>query len=151
MINIIHYTSAYKEVFKAINLEWLDGFALTESHDLQILNDPEETILKTGGSIFLAKSGDEIVGTAAIIYEGNNMFELAKMAVIPAFQGRGISKMLLQKCIDVAKEKGGKKMILFSNSRLKTALSLYEKNGFRFVEATDSPFETADVKMELYL
>lgn len=151
MIEIIQYTSQYKNSFKAINLEWLDGFGLTESHDLQILNDPEATILKTGGSIFLAKSEDEIVGTAAIIYEGNDMFELAKMAVVPAFQGKGISKLLLQKCINEAKQKGGRKMILFSNSRLKTALSLYEKNGFHFVDPEDSPFETADIKMELYL
>jgi len=47
------------------------------------------------------------------------------------------------------KELGGKKLILFSNHQLQTALKLYEKYGFKNVEVTDSPFETADVKMEL--
>lgn len=35
--------------------------------------------------------------------------------------------------------------------RLETALKLYEKYGFRHVEVTGAPFETADVKMELIL
>jgi hypothetical protein len=34
---------------------------------------------------------------------------------------------------------------------LKTALALYEKYGFQHVAVEDSPFATADVKMELVL
>jgi hypothetical protein len=34
---------------------------------------------------------------------------------------------------------------------LQTALGLYEKFGFQHIEVLDSPFETADVKMELHL
>ena len=43
------------------------------------------------------------------------------------------------------------KLILFSNSQLTTAISLYEKYGFKHIAATDSPFLTADIKMELSL
>jgi ribosomal protein S18 acetylase RimI-like enzyme len=151
MIEIIPYSDEYASVFKVMNLEWLDKYNLTESHDLLILNDPKGTIIDNGGAIFLARSGDEIVGSAAIINEGHDTYELAKMTVSTAFQGKGISKLLLEKCIEAAKERNAKKIILFSNSQLQTAISLYKKYGFKHVDVTDAPFLTADIKMELSL
>lgn len=151
MIEIIPYSDEYASVFKQLNLEWLDKYNLTESHDLLILNDPKGTIIDNGGVIFLAKSGDEIVGSAAIINEGHDTYELAKMTVAPVFQGKGISKLLLEKCLEAAKEKNAKKIILFSNSQLQAAISLYKKYGFKHVDVTGAPFLTADIKMELSL
>lgn len=148
-IEIIEYQSRYAADFRKLNLEWLDKHHLTESHDLMVLDNPEETILLPGGAIFLAREGDTIVGTAAIMKEHGNEFELAKMAVAPQWQGRGISKKLIEKCLEKAKSLGARKISLFSNHQLTTALSLYEKFGFRHVDVTDSPFATADVKMEL--
>ena len=151
MIEIIDYRDEYEADFKKLNLEWLDKYSLTESHDLEILNDPRKMILDTGGCIFLAKSGNEIVGSSALIHEGQGLYELAKMAVTTAFQGKGISKMLIEKCLAAAKKFKAAKLILFSNSQLTTASSLYEKYGFKHIAATDSPFLTADIKMELSL
>ena len=149
MIEIIEYNDKYHSDFKRLNLEWLDKYNLTESHDLIILNDPQGIVLNNGGFIWLAKAGDEIVGTAGILNEGSRIFELIKMCVAESWRGRGISKLLIETCLQKAKDLGGKKLILFSNHQLKTALKLYEKYGFKNVEVKDSPFETADVKMEL--
>ncbi|MBG9377252.1 GNAT family N-acetyltransferase [Panacibacter sp. DH6] len=151
MIEIIPYSDEYAAVFKVMNLAWLDHYNLTESHDLLILNNPRKTILESGGAIFLAKAGDEIVGSAAIINEGEGVFELAKMTVTAPFQGKGISKMLLEKCIETARLLHATKLILFSNSQLTTAIALYRKYGFTHVSVTDAPFLTADIKMELSL
>lgn len=149
MIEIIEYSDEYKSEFKKLNLEWLDKYNLTESHDLLVLNDPIGTIINRGGFIWLAKSGNEIIGTAALMNEGHGTYELAKMSVTEKWQGRGISKTLIENCLKKAREIGAKKISLFSNHQLKTALKLYEKYGFRNVEVINSPFETADVKMEL--
>lgn len=151
MIEIIQFEEKYAQVFKELNLYWLDLYHLTEQPDLDVLDNPVNTILEPGGYIFLAKEGDEIVGSAALIHEHDNMYELAKMAVTPAFQGKGISKLLIEKCMEKAKEVGASKLLLYSNSQLKTALKLYEKYGFVYIPVTDSPFATADVKMELVL
>lgn len=146
---IIEYEDRYQQDFKRLNLAWLDRYDLTESHDLLVLNDPVGTIINRGGFIWLAKAGDEIVGTAALMNEGHGIFELAKMSVTEKWQGKGISKLLIETCLNKAKEIGSKKLTLFSNHQLLTALKLYEKYGFRHVEVKDSPFATADVKMEL--
>lgn len=114
-----------------------------------VLNNPQGKILEQGGIIYLAKEGDEVVGTAALIHEGHNVYELAKMSVTKNWQGKGISKQLLEACLAKAREMGAEKVELFSNHRLKNALKLYEKYGFEYIEIKNSPFETADIKMEL--
>lgn len=151
MVEIIAFENKYQPDFYRLNIVWLDKYNLTESHDLEILNHPEATIINNGGFIWLAKSADEIVGSAALIKEADGIFELAKMAVADAHQGKGISKLLIENCIAKAKEIGVKKLELFSNHQLTTALGLYEKYGFHHVAVTNSPFTTADVKMEMDL
>ena len=150
-VTILEYESAYADDFRKLNLEWLDHYHLTESHDLMVLNDPEGTIIRRGGAIFLAECNGEIVGSAALMPEEPGVYELVKMAVTKKYQGRGISKMLIEKCLEKAKDFRAKRITLFSNHQLLAALSLYEKYGFRHVEVKHSPFETADVKMELEL
>jgi putative acetyltransferase len=151
MIEIIEFEDTYAAAFKTMNLEWLDKYHLTESHDLMVLNDPRGTIIDNGGCIFLAREGEEIAGSAALMKEHEAVYELAKMTVTKKYQGRGISKLLLQRCLQEAKSIQAKKIILFSNHQLQTALKLYEQFGFRHIPVEDSPFLTADVKMELLL
>jgi N-acetylglutamate synthase-like GNAT family acetyltransferase len=151
MIEIIDYSGEYANDFRALNLEWLDKYNLTESHDLEVINHPKESILDRGGYIFLAKEGEKIIGTAGIANEGDSVYELVKMTVAPAFRGRGISKMLIEKCLEKARELKAKKVFLYSNSQLQTAISLYKKYGFVHVDASNSPLVTADIKMEMTL
>jgi putative acetyltransferase len=151
MIEIRNYESRYQQDFKRLNLEWLEKYNLTETHDLEILDDPEGTVTNGGGCIFLATDGEKVVGTAGLAKEHEGVYELVKMAVDPEYRGQGISKILLDRCLTEAKNLNAKKVFLFSNSQLQTAIKLYGKYGFRHVEVTDSPMLTADVKMELVL
>lgn len=148
---IIGYDHRHQEVFKALNSEWLYKYNLMESHDLEMLDDPDKFILRNGGVIYLALFEDQIVGSAALIREHDTIYELAKMSVATDHRGKGVSKLLIEKCLSEAKRLKASKIILFSNSQLKTAIILYEKYGFRHVAVEDSPFLTADVKMELVL
>lgn len=150
-VEIIAYETMYAGDFKKINLEWLDKYGLTEEADLLMLDHPEREILGTGGVIYLAKVGGSVAGSAALINEGNGVFELAKMAVTDDHKGKGISKLLIEKCLEKAKELEAKKIYLQSNSLLTTALGLYEKYGFKHVPVVDSHYATADVRMEKIL
>ncbi len=149
MIEIVLYKSKWHDAFRTLNLEWLTKYNLCEEADMLVLNDPQGMILDKGGVIYLAKVEEEIVGSAALINEGHYVYELAKMSVTESWQGKGISKLLLEACLKKAKELEAKKVELFSNHQLKNALKLYEKYGFEYIELKNSPFETADIKMEL--
>lgn len=151
MITISAYEDQYQPDFRRLNMEWLEKYALTEPHDLEVLDDPRGAVLNKGGFIFLAFDGPKVIGTAGLYREPDNSFELVKMTVDPGYRGRGISKLLLDRCISAARDAGAGLVFLFSSSKLSTALQLYEKYGFRHVPVENSPFETADVKMELSL
>lgn len=151
MVDIIDYEDRYEEDFRQLNLEWLNKYNLLETHDVIVLDYPKGMIIERGGFIYLARLGEEIVGTAGLAKEHEGEYELVKMTVAPAFRGKGISKLLIEKCLDKAREIGAKKLMLYSNSQLQTAIKLYSKYGFHHVPATNSPFVTADVKMELEL
>lgn len=148
-ISVLEFEPKYAADFKRLNVEWLDKYGLTEPADISMLDNYQSEILDTGGVIYLAKAGDEIVGSAALIQEKPGEYELAKMAVTAAWQGKGISKLLLKKCLDKAKQLNAKKVFLVSNSKLSTALSLYEKYGFRHVPVIENHYTNADVRMEL--
>lgn len=151
VIDIIEYKDEHKSIFRELNLEWLDHYNLTESHDLKVLDDPRGTILDPGGVIYLATNDGKIVGSAALMKGHDGIYELVKMGVKKEYRGMGISRLLIDKCLEKARGSKAKKIILFSNHKLKTAIGIYETYGFRHVEVKDSPFDTADIKMELDL
>ena len=150
-ISIIPYRDEHHALFRQLNLEWLDHYHLTESHDLMILDDPEGTVIGNGGFIWMAEADGKIVGCAGLMKEREGEYELIKMAVTNAYRGKGISKLLIEQCLAKANEIGAKKVSLFSNHQLQTALNLYEKYGFYHVQLVNSPMETADIRMELIL
>ena len=118
---------------------------------LEILDDPQGTVIQRGGCLFLALDGVKVIGTAGLWKESDTKYELIKMGVDSAYRGQGISKILLDRCLEEASNRGANKIILYSNSQLTTALKLYRQYGFKDVAVTDAPFLTADVKMELSL
>ena len=103
-MEIIEYENEYQADFKRLNLEWLDKYDLTESHDLEILNDPIGTVIDKGGYIFLAREAGRVIGTAGLWKKNAKEYELVKMSVDPAYRGRGTSKLLLDRCLDEAKK-----------------------------------------------
>lgn len=149
-LSITEYSDIHQSSFKALNLEWLEAYNLLEERDLIALDNPREAILNKGGVIYLAMIEGEVIGSAAVIKE-HGQFELAKMAVHKDHRRKGVSRILLDKCIQFAKDSGAHKLILYSNSQLTSALSLYKSYGFKNIDLKDSPFATADVKMELLL
>ena len=53
----------------------------------------------------------------------------------PGARGKGIGKLLMQKCITAAKGMGYKKIYLESMPELTIAIPMYEKSGFTFLPA----------------
>lgn len=148
-VSIISYTADYQPDFKRLNVAWISQLFQLEEHDIEQLDHPETHILPNGGHILLAQSAGEIVGTAALIATGDNTYELAKMSVTPAFQGKGIGKLLAVAALDYARQAGARMVWLESNRKAKAALELYKRVGFVEVPLRPSPYTRADVCMEL--
>jgi GNAT superfamily N-acetyltransferase len=151
-IQIVAYRDEYAPEFARLNLEWLERFELLEDEDKKYLYDPETHILAGGGEIFFALENGTVIGTCAAIWHSDKEVELAKLAVSPVAQGRGLGRQLSETVIRFAEESGANKVTLISSTKLVAAIRLYEALGFRHVDAPkDLSYETADVFMELEL
>lgn len=85
---------------------------------------------------FVIIENDELVGGGGIkpINTSNgSICELQKMYFSPKVRGRGYGKQLFHKCMETAKELGFEQCYLESASQLKTAIHIYETNGFKYL------------------
>ena len=151
-ITIVPFSPQYKEHIKTLNYEWLEKFFVVEPSDVESLSDPQTYIIDKGGHIFFAKNGTEIVGTSSLIKVDSEEYELAKMAVTEEYQGRGVGKLLLEHGIKAAMALRVKKLSLYSNTKLSSAIHLYKTYGFYEVPLPkDVHYNRADIKMEKIL
>ena len=87
-------------------------------------------------------------GTCAVVPEGPDGFELAKMAVDPAARGQGYGDLLMRAAIDFARGAGASRLILVSNTKLEPAIRLYRKYGFVEVPVSaDRGYERVEAKL----
>lgn len=151
MIEIIEFTNELKKPIKTLNYEWLEKYFRVEKGDEISLSNPKENIIDTGGFIYYAKLNTEIVGTVSLIKKTDEIFEIGKMAVTKKAQGHKIGTILLEHSLNIAKQKQIKKLILYSNTILKSAIHLYIKYGFIETELESGLYERANIKMEKLL
>jgi ribosomal protein S18 acetylase RimI-like enzyme len=151
-LKIVPFNKDYKSAFEFLNRAWIEEYFIMEEEDLKTLQNPESYILEDGGEVFFAILDGEVVGTAAMIQTDKGIYELAKMAVARQFQGLGIGKKLLRRCIDFSKEREATEIFLITNDSLKPALSLYLSFGFVLNDQNDdNRYERGNTKMNLLI
>ena len=152
MAIIIPFQEKYAGDFKQLNIDWLRQYFVTEPYDEYQLSYPGEEIIDKGGYIFLAKEKEKIIGTVALMKETDTSFELTKMSVTKDSQGKGVSKLLMETCVNLAKEKKWDRLFLYSNTILVPAIQLYRRYGFREIQLEmKSHYSRTNIKMELKL
>ena len=118
-IQIVSYEPCYQSAFRTLNEEWITAYFRMEEADYKALDHP--------------------------VYD----YELAKLAVSPKVQGKGIGVLLCEAVVNKAKELGGKRIFIESNTRLKPAIHIYHKLGFRELPEYHTTYERGDIQMEL--
>src|SRR6218665_3552402 len=152
-VEIVEYEPKYQSSFRNLNVEWISNYFEMEETDYKSLDNPQEYILDKGGKILVALYKDEPLGVCALIKMNDKDydFEMAKMAVSPKAQGKNIGWLLGQAIINSAKELGASKLYLESNTILKPAINLYYKLGFVKISGRPTPYQRANIQMELDL
>jgi len=149
-IAVVAFRRELAPAFRQLNLDWIERLFRVEAADRKVLDDPERAIIAPGGQILFAMDGERAVGTVAMIHCGAGRYELAKMAVVPGQQGRGIGERLGAAGVAWARAAGATVVFLETNSSLAGAIRLYERLGFRHaVDPNQGEYARADVYMEL--
>lgn len=153
-VEIVPFQPSLAAAFQSLNEVWIRRCFTYEAKDAEILEDPAGKVVAGGGQVLFVLEQGQPIGCCALIPMSDGGFELAKMAVADAAQGRGCAKALLAAGIAWARAAGAHRIYLETNARLTPAVTLYRRFGFTDVPPERrpvSPYARVDVWMELFL
>lgn len=144
---ILEFDDHLSKYVKILNVAWLQKYFYIEENDELTLSNPQKYIIEKGGYIFFAQYNKQVVGTVSLLKIDDHTFELAKMAVDENFQDIGIGKKLIEHCLTFSQTNGIFKLVLYSNTKLKSAIHLYKKYGFEEVILDCNTYKRCNIKM----
>lgn len=158
-IDIIPYAPALLPAFQRLNRAWISRYFRIEEEDERELQEAEAVILGSGGQIFFAfergaaHTPQNVLGCVGVYLREADFYEIIKLAVADAAQGRGLGRTLMQVALDfIAAQPDATRAVILTNSSLGPAMALYRSMGFVEVElGFKHLFERADTELVLPL
>ena len=133
--------------FIRLNEEWITAYFEIEAIDRELAVNPKK-IIDDGGYVFSLLLKNRVVGVCALFNDGNGVYELARMAVASEHRGNGYANKLLDTCLSKLVNIAAREVYLVSNTKLKQAISLYEKYGFKITSQSQHPvYARANIMM----
>lgn len=95
-------------------------------------------LFQTPGSFYFVAEEDGVLLGGGGIYPTDNLpaatCELVKMYLTKTARGKGLGRLLIEKCLQWAKENGYESVYLETMPELKQALKVYELFGFEYLD-----------------
>lgn len=152
-MKVVPYDPKFREAFIQMNEAWIKEMFALEAEDIRVLSTFEDS-LKQGGQIFFAVDDqEEALACCMISPLPNGEWEIEKFAARGMYTGTGAGSSCLKACIDYAKDRGVRKIVVVSNHKCVHAVNLYRKFGFTEipVDKEKFPFERASIAFERML
>lgn len=146
-----------KAAFERLNRAWIEEYFCIEKEDLEVFENLD-TYVKNGAGVFFAKDGETYLAACMALpvsigsngaVSGENEWEIGKLAAAANQKCRGAGSAVFAACKEYALSKGATRIILLTNTKLKPALHIYEKYGFKVVPLESwNNFSRADIEYE---
>ena len=150
MIEIIHVeTKDQVSIIRELFLEYATslGFSLCfQDFDKELAGLPGE-YAPPDGRLILALDDTDAIGCIALRKLDEGICEMKRLYVKPSGRGKGLGKLLVQTVIDEAVKIGYKKMRLDTVPKMKEAIDLYLKIGFKEIK----PYRENPIEGALYM
>ncbi|WP_294730034.1 GNAT family N-acetyltransferase [uncultured Faecalibaculum sp.] len=97
---------------------------------------------------FFAVENGTVLAFCGAVPLSDGEWELEKMGSNPDVPHRGAGQAVFTACMNWALEHGARRLLIYSNRKLKPALHIYAKCGFREIAVTGAPYSRADIALE---
>jgi DNA-binding MarR family transcriptional regulator/N-acetylglutamate synthase-like GNAT family acetyltransferase len=87
---------------------------------------------------WIAERNGERVGCAFVVKETLSVSRLRLLLVEPSARGTGLGRRLVEECIAFSREKGYRKLVLWTHSHLTAARAIYAATGFKKLKKTET-------------
>jgi GNAT superfamily N-acetyltransferase len=88
---------------------------------------------------WIAEQGGQRLGSVFLVRKSANTAQLRMLILTPQARGQGLGARLTDEAIAFARERGYKKIVLWTNSILLSARGIYAKRGFKMMKS--APYE----------
>lgn len=142
--------AAARELFIEYS-KWLGVDLCFQDFERELAELPGDYAMPAG-RLWLAFDDQALAGSIALRSLGDGICEMKRLYVRPAFRGRGLGRLLVQRLIEEARSLGYHKMRLDTlPGRMDRAITMYRSFGFVEIDRYyDNPYETA-LFMELVM
>ena len=150
-MEIIEYTSRYKDDFIQFNTDWIiDNFGFLESEDLETFEKIDEE-LEAGAMIYFAVEGEVPLATCMAKPMDRFTWEICKLGSNKHKDHKGCGSAVFGAAVSWAIDHGAKRLFILSNSKLKTAVHIYKKFGFEEIKLDDYQYVRGDIAFERWV
>ena len=129
-------------------------YGLDATFEPYVARPLSDFVLARNGRLWIAEDGGRVVGSIAVVDGDPGVGQLRWFLVVPEARGTGLGKRLLEEALGYARERGFRRLFLWTFADLADALRLYERAGFAVTERkTDFVWgaERTELRMDLAL
>lgn len=150
-MEIIEYDAKYKDDFIRFNKDWiLDNFGVLEKEDIETFDTIDEELAK-GGMIYFAVEGGVALAACMTKLMENDMWEICKLCSNKNRPHKGCGTAVFHAAMQWAVDHGAKRLFILSNSKLKAAIHIYEKYGFKEIKLDGYEYVRGDIAFERFI
>lgn len=147
-MKVIPFEEKYRQDFIDFNTEWIvTNFGFLEEHDKETFAAIDDR-LKEGAMIFFAVEDGVALATCMATPMEGATWEICKLGSNGKFPHKGAGSAVFEAAMKWALGHGAQRLFIISNSKLKPAIHIYEKFGFKEIKLKDYEYIRGDIAFE---
>lgn len=148
IMELVKFEEKYRQSFIDFNTDWIVfNFGFLEEHDKETFEKIDEE-LNNGAMIFFAVENEIPLACCMAMPMENTTWEICKLSSNKNVPHKGAGNLVFKASMDWALNHGAKRLFIISNTKLKPALHIYEKNGFKEMKLDDYEYVRGDIAFE---
>lgn len=147
-MKVIPFEEQYRQDFIDFNTDWiLSNFGFLEEHDKETFEKIDDE-MAAGAMIFFAVENNVALATCMAAPMEGDAWEICKLGSNKKVPHKGAGSAVFEAAMQWALNHGAERLFILSNRKLKPALHIYEKYGFKEIKRENYEYLRGDIAFE---